>query len=431
VQDDEYHLFTLIWDEDKVAMYIDLDKTPKQTPYYRMTIPVGDTSDTTAPGNYFHKENFIIFNLAVGGDFTGIHNADDITALNEENDQQACMYVNYVKVYQKGDDSESLTTLIPGDAQPGDGDDSSSTVTPEPSNDPLAPDAIIANGTVKKVQYLLLDNASVSKFANAGATMDYIGPDSDDASLGRNLWNWNNTYTSLASEGTGIGGHTDGFVSFAVSGSESWSGAGYNIRSNNNGTTFAGVDTREWNDNTHFHLAYKTPGTAPESIALTIADGDEVGSVAARVALGAQMEDSGNVYASIAPAATSEWQGIDVTFAQLKQASSVFAPAKVANWYGNILSFLAGGVAGRSFAFDAVYFYNIDTTAVVSVSENTFEWNVTPNTINVLGAQGIQLYNVSGNLVRSTFGSTLGIDDLASGLYIARCGNSTRKIVIK
>ncbi|MDE5929838.1 MAG: hypothetical protein K2H03_05095, partial [Muribaculaceae bacterium] len=37
------------------------------------------------------------------------------TALNDENGHQASMYVNYVKVYQKGGSDDSIFALIPGD----------------------------------------------------------------------------------------------------------------------------------------------------------------------------------------------------------------------------------------------------------------------------------------------------------------------------
>lgn len=113
LQDDEFHIYTLIWDEEKVAMYVDLDKYPDAEPYYIMTIPA--TNDTNSPGYYFHKENFILFNLAVGGNFPGIWDINQITALNESNDYQASMYVNYVKIYQKGTADESSTFLEKGD----------------------------------------------------------------------------------------------------------------------------------------------------------------------------------------------------------------------------------------------------------------------------------------------------------------------------
>ena len=119
LQDGEFHLYTCIWDENSIKMYVDLDKQPLQTPYYNIDISKVDPSDEWVAGNYFHKDNFIIFDLAVGGNFTGIWDADKITALNEENGQEASMYINYVKVYQKGTSDEALNTAIPGDKENG------------------------------------------------------------------------------------------------------------------------------------------------------------------------------------------------------------------------------------------------------------------------------------------------------------------------
>lgn len=118
LQDGEFHLYTLIWDENHLYMYVDLDKQPRQTPYFRIDITENEPDNEWSPGNYFHKDNFIIFNLAVGGNFPGIHSPEGITALNEENGNAASMYVNYVKIYQKGTDDESLTMSVPGDADP-------------------------------------------------------------------------------------------------------------------------------------------------------------------------------------------------------------------------------------------------------------------------------------------------------------------------
>lgn len=118
LQDGEFHLYTLIWDENRMRMYVDLDKYPNQNPYYELKCPIDDPENEWSAGNYFHKDNFILFNLAVGGDFTGIHDQNAITALNEGNGNEASYYVNYVKIYQRGHENENLDALTKGDVQP-------------------------------------------------------------------------------------------------------------------------------------------------------------------------------------------------------------------------------------------------------------------------------------------------------------------------
>ncbi len=100
VQDGEYHLFTLIWTETYIRMYLDLDEYPDRSPYYEMAISMSDSSNGWDVGHYFHHDYFILLNLAVGGSFTGIYNASGITALPNDGDE-AYMYVDWVRVYQK------------------------------------------------------------------------------------------------------------------------------------------------------------------------------------------------------------------------------------------------------------------------------------------------------------------------------------------
>ncbi len=92
LQDGKFHLYTLVWDENRIAMYLD----NAEQPYYVADISrVAEENDC---GNFFHKPFFIILNLAVGGEFTGIQQIEKITALA---DGSAAMYVDYVRVYQQ------------------------------------------------------------------------------------------------------------------------------------------------------------------------------------------------------------------------------------------------------------------------------------------------------------------------------------------
>ena len=91
VQDGQFHTFTCIWDENQIAMYIDLDTNPNAKPYFKMNIK--DFGD-----NEFRKDNFILLNLAVGGNFPQIWDINQVTALS---DGPAEMEVDYVRVFQK------------------------------------------------------------------------------------------------------------------------------------------------------------------------------------------------------------------------------------------------------------------------------------------------------------------------------------------
>ncbi|MFV0469132.1 MAG: family 16 glycosylhydrolase, partial [Dysgonomonas sp.] len=101
---DDFHLFTIIWDSQYIRMYLDLDKYPDAKPYYEMGI-TAKASDID-PYYYFNKPFFVILNLAVGGNFTQIWDINSITALAQG---EAKMYVDYVKVYQKGDSGEEYS----------------------------------------------------------------------------------------------------------------------------------------------------------------------------------------------------------------------------------------------------------------------------------------------------------------------------------
>lgn len=115
----EFHTFTLIWDKEAIRMYLDLDKNPDAKPYYNL--PIAGKKKKNAPARYFCKPFYITLNLAVGGYFTGIHedekypaeisadskNFQKITALPKDG-TPAKMYVDYIRLYQKGEKGEQF-----------------------------------------------------------------------------------------------------------------------------------------------------------------------------------------------------------------------------------------------------------------------------------------------------------------------------------
>jgi beta-glucanase (GH16 family) len=116
----DFHLFTLVWDERSIKMYLDRDKVsaPDQSagqfardaspanspPPGRPVIPADmkpyfEMAITPELEPYFRKPFFIVLNLAAGGSFTGIFTVDGISALNRANSNRASMYVDYIRVY--------------------------------------------------------------------------------------------------------------------------------------------------------------------------------------------------------------------------------------------------------------------------------------------------------------------------------------------
>lgn len=106
LQDGDFHLFTIEWDEHSIKMYLDRDRNPEVAPYF--VAPIGDRSKPDSPGHFFHKPFFILFNLAVGGEFTGIEQIEDVTALAGG---EAKMYIDYVRVYRRGGEAQPANEM--------------------------------------------------------------------------------------------------------------------------------------------------------------------------------------------------------------------------------------------------------------------------------------------------------------------------------
>jgi beta-glucanase (GH16 family) len=85
--DDDFHLFRMEWTPDLVRTFVDDNKI------WEMKIDSASCSDCTE----FHEPHFMILNLAVGGNYTGILNEAGITA-----SLPAEMHIDYVRVYDNG-----------------------------------------------------------------------------------------------------------------------------------------------------------------------------------------------------------------------------------------------------------------------------------------------------------------------------------------
>ena len=91
---------------------MDKDSHPENNAYFRQDLQ-SNTNPDYDRSIIFGKPNFVIANLAVGGNFPGIYNVSEITAL--ENGPRS-MYIDWIRIYQRGDDNQSFVCPSPSDA---------------------------------------------------------------------------------------------------------------------------------------------------------------------------------------------------------------------------------------------------------------------------------------------------------------------------
>jgi len=109
---DTFHIVTMIWTPTSIDMYMDKEAHPENKAYFHADLEPNDDADYNRQ-LVFGKPNFIIANLAVGGNFPGIYSIDGITALS--NGAQS-MYIDWIRIYQKGDANQSFVSPSASDA---------------------------------------------------------------------------------------------------------------------------------------------------------------------------------------------------------------------------------------------------------------------------------------------------------------------------
>lgn len=86
LQDGKYHVYMLEWTENSLIISVDGVK-----------FHTFDISKISGRYEYFHHNFYILFNLAVGGNFPNITDIDAITALKDG--EKVNMYIDWIKVY--------------------------------------------------------------------------------------------------------------------------------------------------------------------------------------------------------------------------------------------------------------------------------------------------------------------------------------------
>ena len=110
--EDTFHIVTMIWTPTSIDMYMDKEAHPENGAYFHADLEPNDNADYNRQ-LVFGKPNFIIANVAVGGNFPGIFDINKITALANG---PRSMYIDWIRIYQRGDANESFSCPSASDA---------------------------------------------------------------------------------------------------------------------------------------------------------------------------------------------------------------------------------------------------------------------------------------------------------------------------
>lgn len=251
------------------------------------------------------------------------------------------------------------------------------------------------------IDYVILDEAKAEVLnKDANYKVNYLGPDE----VTRFLYVWPNGDSFVAGDSNepGVDGG-NGYTSFNVA-NLGWCGAGFNI---NKG---AGVDLSHINDNTIFHMSYRSGAGKITSMYVTTFNAGTN-----NVALGSKYENA----EPVGPAPAEEWQTIQMTIADLKKVIGGYNPnagdegSSMAAWTGNIFAFGGaadlGTPAGANICFDGVYFIT------PGEGQNAIE------NITVDGNEAAVYYNLQGQRVANP---------TAGQVYIVKAGKDVKKVVL-
>ena len=102
--EDTFHIVTMIWTPTSIDMYMDKEAHPENGAYFYADLEPNNDANYNRQ-LVFGKPNFVIANLAVGGNFPQIWDINKITALANG---PRSVYIDWIRIYQRGDANESF-----------------------------------------------------------------------------------------------------------------------------------------------------------------------------------------------------------------------------------------------------------------------------------------------------------------------------------
>ena len=234
--------------------------------------------------------------------------------------------------------------------------------------------------------------------------------------LNRNFYIWDDTYSPGAVTGKGYFGQIGGFTTMDVKVGKGWSGLGFNLSDE---ATYE-IDYSTLTEDHRFHMAFKSNYSAPHQIQVY---GQK--DIGAKFSVGVGMQDNmPNVTPNFK---LNEWNLIDLSMAQFRELGF----SNRASFKGNYFVILSGP-GPNSISIDAIFFYRPQDTRLNNTKADELKVIVTKNIVEVLNAtQPIEIYDVSGTLVKKSVEPIFGVDLLNKGVYIIKSGSAVSKVIIR
>lgn len=342
LQDGQYHKFTCVIDDEHIYMYLD----DLAEPYMAFDLSADKNSPDDWYNTYtqFTKDQFILFNLAVGGDlFPGISDPAGITAFTDE----ASMYVDYVRVYQK-EGEENIRVNEKDDEVIASGNESIDAVIAK-INGEL--DSTFPYGAIFD-NFLFSDYIRGTEYGLQDAGVKKVIVHEYNVNNETSHWyHWNERGQGGNGSITGVDHSAQGYLSYTAI-DNGYHGAGFAL-------DFAGMyDLSHLTDDSRLHICFSTESQIPEAVKIQILNNTGIGSYGATLALGEGVDGYKLITKDIEK---GKWFTLDMSFAELRELCPSFNPAAISAWTGNVLAveFPNQAVkAGDNISIDAFYIYS-------------------------------------------------------------------------
>lgn len=342
LQDGQYHKFTCVIDDEHIYMYLD----DLAEPYMAFDLSADKNSPDDWYNTYtqFTKDQFILFNLAVGGNlFPGISDPAGITAFTDE----ASMYVDYVRVYQK-EGEENIRVNEKDDEIIASGNESIDAVIAK-INGEL--DSTFPYGAIFD-NFLFSDYIRGTEYGLQDAGVKKVIVHEYNVNNETSHWyHWNERGQGGNGSITGVDHSAQGYLSYTAI-DNGYHGAGFAL-------DFAGMyDLSHLTDDSRLHICFSTESQIPEAVKIQILNNTGIGSYGATLALGEGVDGYKLITKDIEK---GKWFTLDMSFAELRELCPSFNPAAISAWTGNVLAveFPNQAVkAGDNISIDAFYIYS-------------------------------------------------------------------------